>query len=202
LKTFGMTAIHEIAKNQEFREKLKGQLSIAFEDRLDVVLDRIASLDDFFFIRGEYDIYLDEARWSYFYGHYIAAINLSCVCAERLLIDLIMDADVRVNEHLLSTDEKETAFSGQLQSKRIQFALSFNLISDDTFKDLKKVDSYRHKYIHPNKPIAQYNILKDAKDAISKLHKIIRNCFPLMIETTEKDKMKQEIIDRFEQDKI
>lgn len=41
-----MTAIHEIAKNPEFREKLKGHLSIAFEDRLDGVLDRIAYSGD------------------------------------------------------------------------------------------------------------------------------------------------------------
>lgn len=197
-----MSAIHEIARSSEFREKLKSQLSDAFQNRLDGIIERIASLDDFFILRSEYDIYLDEARWSYFYGYFIAAINLSCVCAERLLIDLIMEANIRVNEHLLSTEEKETAFSGQLQSKRIQFAQSFNLITDDTLKYLKKLDSYRHKYIHPNKPIAQYNITEDANDAISKLHKIIKSCFPLMIEPTEKKRLKQEIIDRFVQDKI
>jgi len=202
LKTFGMTTIHEIAKSSEFREKLKKQLSIAFENRLDEVLDRVASLDDFFVIRGEYDIYFDEARWTYFYGYFIAAINLSCVCAERLLIDLIMDADVTVNEHLLSAEEKESAFSGQLQSKRIKFARSFNLLNDSTFKNLQKLDSYRHKYIHPNKPLSQYNISEDAKDAICRLHEIVKSTFPLLIKPAEKEELKQEIIDIFKQDKI
>jgi len=202
LTIFGMSIIHEIAKNPEFKDKLRNQLSGAFENRLDEIIDRIASLDDFFFIRKEYDIYLDEARWSYFYGYFIAAINLSCVCAERLLIDFIMEASIRVNEHLLSTEEKENAFSGQLQSKRIKFAYSVNLIKDDTFKSFQKLDNYRHKYIHPNKPIAQYNISEDSKDAISKLHKIIKSCFPMMIEPTEKERLKQEIIDRFVRDEI
>ena len=57
-----MSAIHEIAKNPEYREKLKSQLSGAFDNRIDGIIDRIASLDDFFILRGEYDIYLYEAR--------------------------------------------------------------------------------------------------------------------------------------------
>lgn len=201
LTTFGMSTIHEIARNPEFKDKLRSQLSGAFENRLDGIIDRIASLDDFFFIRKEYDIYLDEARWSYFYGYFIAAINLSCVCAERLLIDFIMEASIRINDHLLSTEEKERAFSGQLQSKRIKFAHSVNLITDNTFKSFQKLDNYRQKYIHPNKPIAQYNIPEDAKKAISKLHNIIKSCFPMVIEPTEKEKLKEKIIDRFVQDK-
>lgn len=194
-----MSIIHGIARNPEFKDKLKRQLLGAFEARLDGTIDRIASLDDFFFIRKEYDIYLDEARWSYFYGYFIAAINLSCVCAERLLIDLIMEATVQVNEHLLSTEEKEDAFSGQLQSKRIKFAYKTSLINKATFESFRKLDIFRQKYIHPNKPISQYNIAEDAKNAISRLHNIIRACFPLMIEPIEKEKLKQEIIDRFVQ---
>ena len=202
MNTFGMSVIHEVARNPEFKDKLRKQLSGAFEDRLDGIIDRIASLDDFFFIRKEYDIYLDEARWSYFYGYFIAAINLSCVCAERLLIDFIMDASIQVNDHLLSKKEKENAFSGQLQSKRIKFAHNVNLINDDTFESFQKLDNFRQKYIHPNKPIAQYNIPEDAKNAVSRLHNIIRACFPLMIEPTEKERLKQEIIDRFVHNEI
>lgn len=196
-----MTTIHEIAKNPEFRKKLKSQLSGAFENSLDEVIDRIASLDDIFFIRGEYNIYLDEARWNYFYGYFISAINLSCVCAERLLIDLIMDANVKVNDHMLSAKEKETAFTAQLQSKRIKFAHSFHLIDQSTSKNFHKLDLYRHKFIHPNKPLSQYNISEDAKDAIYKLHEIVKSTFPLLIEHTEKEELKQKIIDIFKQDK-
>ncbi len=202
IKTFGMSTIHEIAKSPEFREKLKSQLSGAFQNRLDGIVERIASLDDFFILRGEYNIYLDEARWSYFYGFFIAAINLSCVCAERVLIDLIIDANVKVNEHILSAEEKETAFSSQLQSKRIKFARSFHLIDRKTSKNFQKLDTYRHKYIHPNKPVSQYNIGEDAKDAIYRLHEIVKSTFPLLIEHTEKEELKQKIIDIFKQDKI
>ena len=43
-----MSTIHEIARNPEFKDKLRSQLSGAFENRLDGIIDRIASLDDFF----------------------------------------------------------------------------------------------------------------------------------------------------------
>jgi hypothetical protein len=202
MNTFGMSVISEIAKNPEFRDKLRKQLLSAFENRLDGIIERIASVDDFFFIRKEYDIYLGEAQWCYFYGDFIAAINLSCVCAERILIDLIMESAIRVNDRVLSKEEKENAFSGQLQSKRIKFAHNVALISEDTFKSFQKLDNYRQKYIHPNKPISQYNIPEDAKNAISILHNIVRACFPFMIEPTEKEKLKQEIIDQFVQNRI
>lgn len=197
-----MSVIHEIARNPKFKDKLKRHLLDAFEARLDGVIDRIASLDDLFSIRKEYDIFLDEARWNYFYGFFIAAINLSCVCAERLLIDLITEATIQINEHLLTTEEKENAFSGQLQSKRIKFAHNTSLVNDTTFDSFRRLDNFRQKYIHPNKPISQYNIAEDAKNAISGLHNIIRACFPLKIETIEKEKLKQKIIDRFVQDEI
>ncbi len=202
MKTFGMSVIHEISRNPELKDKLKRQLLSAFEAKLDGTIDRIASLDDFFFIRKEYDIYLDEARWSYFSGYFIAAINLSCVCAERLLIDLIMEAAIIVNQHTLSTEEKEKTFSGQLQSKRIKFAYNTGLIDVATFKSFQKLDNFRQKYIHPNKPISQYNIAEDARKAISRLHNIVRASFPLLIEPIEEEKLKQEIIDRFVQDEI
>jgi len=200
--TYGMSVISEVARDPELKDKLKSHLSSAFEDKLDEIIERIASLDDFFFIRKEYDIYLDDARWSYFYGFFIAAINLSCVCSERLLIDLIMDSTIHVNDHLLTKEEKENAFSGQLQSKRIKFAHNVNLINADTTKSFQKLDKFRQKYIHPNKPLAQYNISEDAKNAISILHNIIRECFSLIIEPTEKEKLKQGIIDQFVQRKI
>jgi len=113
-----------------------------------------------------------------------------------------MDANIKVNEHLLSATEKETAVSSQLQSKRINFAHSFQLINENTSKSFKKLDSYRHKYIHPNRPISQYNISGDAKNAILKLHEIIRTCFPLLIEPVDKEKLKRRIIDHFIQNKI
>lgn len=197
-----MSVIHGISRSPELKDKLKRQLLTAFEARLDGAINRIASLDDFFFIRKEYDIYLDEARWSYFYGHFIAAINLSCVCAERLLIDLFMEATILVNEHSLSTEEKEKTFSGQLQSKRIKFAHNTGLIDEASFKSFQKLDNYRQKYIHPNRPISQYNIAEDARKAISGLHNIVRASFPLLIEPIEEEKLKQEIIDRFVQDEI
>jgi hypothetical protein len=202
LKKVGMSVIHEISKRPEFRDKLKRQLLAAFKSRLEGAINRIADLDDFFFVRKEYDVYLDEARWSYFYGYFIASINLSCVCAERMLIDLFMDATIVVNGHSLSAEEKEKTFSGQLQARRIKIAHSTGLIDMATFKSFQELDKFRQKYIHPNKPIDQYNIAEDAKKAILRLHNIVRACFPFLIDPIEEKKLKKEIIDRFVQDEI
>jgi len=190
-KNVGIAFIHGIAKDPKFRDKLKKHLLGAYENNLDEIVDRIASLDDLFFTRKEYDIYLGEARWCYFYGEFIAAINLSCVCAERMLIDLLMETDFCVNKHRLSSEEKENIFSGQLQSKRIKFAFNAKIIDKLTFNSFQKLDKFRQKYIHPNKPLQGKDIYEDAQNAIFLLDKITRICFPYKIETSEKKKLKK-----------
>lgn len=191
-----MSTIHQIAKTPEHREKLKDRLADAYEAKLDEIVDRIASLDDIFTLRGEYDKYFEEARWSFFNGYPLATISLSCICAERLLIDLIMETEIKANNHELTEEEKEIVFSTESHPKRIKLALGFKLINEETSRLLKKLNEYRHKYIHPNKPIT-IDVVEDAKDAIVKLHKIVTKCFPFEIEPSEKDELTKAVISDF-----
>ncbi len=189
-----MSTIHQIAKIPENRDKLKDRLADAYEARLDGIVDRIASLDDIFTLRGEYDKYFGEARWSFFNGYPLATISLSCICAERLLIDLLMETEIKASNRILTEEEKEIVFSTDSQLKRIKFALSLKLINEETSDFLKRLNEYRHKYIHPNKPITIDVVEEDAKDAIVKLHKIVTKCFPFEIEPAEKDELTKAVI--------
>jgi len=195
-KKFGISTIHKIAKTPELREMLKDRLADAYEAKLDEIIDRIALLDDILTLRGEYDKYFGEARWSFFNGYPLATISLSCICAERLLIDLLMESEIKVNDCDLTDKEKETVFSTGAQPKRIKLALSLKLINEETSGNLEKLNAYRHKYIHPNKPI-KVDVEKDAKDAIVKLHKIVTNCFPFEIEPAEKEDLTKMVISDF-----
>ena len=138
-KKFGISTIHQIAKIPEHRDKLKNRIADAYEARLDGIVDRIASLDDILTLRGEYDKYFEEARWSFFNGYPLATISLSCICAERLLIDLLMETEIKASNRILTEEEKEIVFSTDSQLKRIKFALSLKLINEETSNFLKRL---------------------------------------------------------------
>ena len=107
-----------------------------------------------------------------------------------------MGSEIKANNCELTDEEKEILFSTESQPKRIKLALSLKLINEETSRLLKKLNEYRHKYIHPNSPIT-IGVVEDAKDAIVKLHRIVTNCFPFEIEPAEKNDLTKAVISDF-----
>lgn len=112
---------------------------------------------------------LDEAYKSFLIGLYHSTIALSSVASERLCYDILEKSAIEIDGKVVDSKQKK-AFFKMPYTTLIGLLLSIGLITEQTNKNMNKINNLRNGYIHP---VLEGNPYVDAKDALNLLCEIV-----------------------------
>jgi hypothetical protein len=155
-----------LQNREEYAKKIIGDLCGSAPLQVNAAI--VTGID---IINGEYKFVrlLDEAYKSFLIGLYHSTISLSSVASERLCYDILERSVIRFGDKVLDDTQKKTFFKIPY-STLIKLLLSIGLITEQTKKDMHKINDIRQRYIHP---ILEGNLYEDAKESLNLLCKII-----------------------------
>ena len=112
---------------------------------------------------------MDEAYKSFFIGLYHSTIALSSVASERLCYDILEKSVIKIGEKVVDNEQKK-AFFRIPYAALIELLFNIGLITEQTKKDMNKINDIRQRYIHP---ILEGKLYEDAKQSLNLLCTII-----------------------------
>ena len=172
--------LYETLKPEQKRDlevKVRDWLTSSFQSDLDGKVERTLSVGNFgpLPLVHEFVRFMPELLQLYINGLYYSAIALAGVTAERFCFDLVNMADFRIDDKVLSNEEKE-AVMGMRFVDLIDLLSEWSLIQDSTKGKLHEIRRTRNRYVHPNAP--PFDMAKnDAKRLIQLACEIAENEF-------------------------
>ena len=164
-------------QKHDLEVKVRDWLTSSFQSDLGEKVERTLSVGNFgpLPLVHEFVRFMPELLQLYINGLYYSTIALAGVTAERFCFDLVNMADFRIDDKVLSNEEKE-AVMGMRFVDLIDLLSKWSLIQDSTKGKLHEIRRTRNIYVHPNAP--PFDMAKnDAKRLIQLACEIAENEF-------------------------
>jgi hypothetical protein len=164
-------------KEEEGKRRIKDFLTLTFNEDLDEKAKRFLDIPGGLRpAEMEYFRLYWELMQLYINGLFYSAVVLGGVLSERICYDIISQQEIIVSgKEKLSEEQIGCLFKINLFDI-IQLLSKWNLIKEDTKKEMIEINNKRNAYVHPSKT-ASLNAQKDSKEMITRISRILENEF-------------------------
>jgi hypothetical protein len=117
-----------------------------------------------------------ELRQLYINGHFYSAAVLCGVLCERICYDILSLQGIAIDGKLLSKEQIALLYKINLVDI-IRLLREWNLIKEETEKEMLKVNDKRNQYVHPSR--TRLNAQRDSLEMINRICAILENEFEM-----------------------